>query len=138
MKRLFKNTSPDIATHCQKTGILFRENHKAAKFTGATHAEATLMGLLKSFPLGPSFANHDVEIQVVELLKQLVEPVCLLFLPTCMYLMYKLFGRRRQATFENAIAVDKRCCSCCDRLGTLLGNVKWPGSHEVLYSWRPP
>jgi hypothetical protein len=57
-----------------------RESHKAAKFTGTTHAEATLIGLLGSFPSGPSFANH-VEIEGVEFLKQLIEPVCLLFLP---------------------------------------------------------
>ena len=109
-----------------------RENHKAAKFTGTTHAEATLMGLLKSSPPGPSFANH-VETHGVEFLKQLIEPVCLLSLP-----LFDVQTVRMQATFENAIAVNKKCCWCCDRLGTLLGDVKLPGSHGVLYSWRPP
>ena len=89
--RRYPNASPE-ERHFIKISI--RENHKAAKFTGTTHAEATLMGLLKSFPLGLSFANHDVEIEAVELLKQLIEPVCLLFLPPCTYLMYSLFGSR--------------------------------------------
>ena len=43
-----------------------------------------------------------------------------------------------QATFEKAIAVSKKCCWCCDRLGSLLGDIKLPGSHGVLYSWGPP
>ena len=89
--RRYPNASPE-ERHFIKISI--RENHKAAKFTSTTHAEATLMGLLKSFPLGLSFANHDVEIEAVELLKQLIEPVCLLFLPPCTYLMYSLFGSR--------------------------------------------
>ena len=43
-----------------------------------------------------------------------------------------------QATFEKAIAVGKKCCWCCDRLGSRLGDIKLPGSHGVLYSWTPP
>ena len=57
--------------------------------------------------------------------------------PTSLY-VFDVQTVRTQATFENAIAVDKKCCWCCDRLGTLLGDVKLPGSHGVLYSWRPP
>ena len=68
---------------------------QSGKVHCTTHAEATLMGLVKSFPPGSSFANHGVEIEGVEFLKQLIEPVCLLFLPPSdMYLMYKLFGCR--------------------------------------------
>ena len=89
--RRYPNASPEDQRFIENS---IRENHKVAKFTGTTHAEATLMGFLKSFPSGPSFANHDVEIEGVEFLKQLVEPVCLLFLPPCMYLMSKLLGRR--------------------------------------------
>lgn len=43
-----------------------------------------------------------------------------------------------QATFEKAIAVGKKCCWCCNRLGSRLGDIKLPGSHGVLYSWTPP
>ena len=43
-----------------------------------------------------------------------------------------------QAIFEKAIAVGKKCCWCCDRLGSLLGDIKLPGSHGVLFSWTPP
>jgi len=39
-----------------------------------------------------------------------------------------------QGTFEKPIAVSKKCCWCCNRLGSLLGDIKLPGSHGVLYS----
>ena len=40
--------------------------------------------------------------------------------------------------FEKAIAIVTKCCWCCDRLGSLLGDIKLPGSHGVLFSWTPP
>ena len=50
---------------------------------------------------------------------------------------------RKQATFENAIALDKKYCWCCDRLGTLLGNVQNGLAHMefsfilgVLIEWE--
>jgi len=129
--RRYPNPSPEDRRFIENS---IRENHEAAEFTGTTHAEATLMGLLKSFPPAPPFTNH-IEIEGVQFLKQLIEPVCLLSLPLC---IFDVQAVRMQATFENAIAVNKKCCWCCDRLGTLLGDVKLPGSHGVLYSWRPP
>jgi len=32
----------------------------------------------------------------------------------------------------------KSVVGCCDRLGSLLGDIKLPGSHGVLYAWSPP
>lgn len=97
---------------------IIRENHTKKKFTGTTHAEATLMGLLTYFSPGSPSVNHGHQIEDVSLrlLKELIEP----------------------AIFEKAIAVGKKCCWCCDRLGSLLGNIKLPGSHGVLFSWTPP
>ena len=74
--RRYPNALPEDQRFIENS---IRANHKAAKlkFTGTTHAEATLMGFLKSFPPGSSFTNHDVEIGGIEFLKQLIEPVCL-------------------------------------------------------------
>ena len=52
--------------------------------------------------------------------------------PTPLRYVFDVQAVRMQAAFENAIAVNKKCCWCCNRLGTLLGNVELPGSHEIL------
>ena len=75
---------------------IIRENHTKKKFTGTTHAEATLMGLLTYFSPGPPSVNHGDQIEDVSLrlLKELIEPVCclLFFLP--LYTSNKILGYR--------------------------------------------
>ncbi|EDR06078.1 uncharacterized protein LACBIDRAFT_294726 [Laccaria bicolor S238N-H82] len=98
---------------------IIRKNYTMATFTGTTHAEATLMGLLKYFSPGSPSVNYGNQIEdaTLRLLKEFIEP----------------------ATFEKAIAVGKKCCWCCDRLGSLLDiDIKLPGSHGVLFAWTPP
>jgi hypothetical protein len=113
---------------------IIRENHTKKKFTGTTHAEATLMGLLTYFSPGSPSVNHGDQIEDLSLrvLKELIEPVC------CLLLSTNLMKSLIQATSEKAIAVGGKCCWCCDRLGSLLGDIKLPGSHGVLLSWTPP
>lgn len=41
------------------------------------------------------------------------------------------------------IAVGKKCCWCCDRLGYHLGQYlgsefNLPGTHGILFAWSPP
>ena len=43
-----------------------------------------------------------------------------------------------QTPFEKAIAVGRRCCWCCEKLGNLSGDIKLSGSHGKLYAWSPP
>ena len=62
---------------------IIRENHTRKKFTGTTHAEATLMGLLTYFSPGSPSVNHGDQIEDVSLrlLKEFIEPVCCLLCP---------------------------------------------------------
>ncbi|KIJ93904.1 hypothetical protein K443DRAFT_12519 [Laccaria amethystina LaAM-08-1] len=55
---------------------IIRENHTKKKFTGTTHAEATLMGLLTYFSPGSPSVNHGDQIEDLSLrvLKELIEP----------------------------------------------------------------
>jgi len=88
--RRYPNSLPEDQSSIENS---IRKYYREANFTGNTHAEATLMGLLKYFPPGSSFVNHDVEIEGYEFLKQFIEPVCLPF-PICILLMYKILGSR--------------------------------------------
>ena len=62
------------------------KNHIKTKFGGTTHAEATLMGLLKKFSPGSRFVNYGPPINEdnLEFLRMLVGPVCCHPLPACM------------------------------------------------------
>ncbi|KIM48631.1 hypothetical protein M413DRAFT_20991 [Hebeloma cylindrosporum] len=106
-RRYPRSSSPEERSFIEDS---IRKNHKEAKFTGPTHAEATLMGLVNCC------MKHDVQIEGFDILKQLIGP----------------------ATLEKAIAVSRKCCWCCNRLGSLLGDFNLPGSHGVICSWRPP
>jgi hypothetical protein len=63
---------------------IIKNNHTKAKFTGTTHAEATLMGLLTYFSPGSCFVNHGPPINEdsFEILRRLVGPVCYHFFTT--------------------------------------------------------
>jgi hypothetical protein len=68
-------SSPEIRDAIED---IIRDNHIKAKFTGTTHAEATLMGLLTYFSPGSRFVNHGPPINEDNLrfLRRLVGPVC--------------------------------------------------------------
>ena len=70
---------------------IIRENYPKKKFTGTTHAEATLMGLLTYFSPGSPSVNHGAQIEDVSLrlLKEFIEPVCCLLL-FCTHLIKSL------------------------------------------------
>ena len=77
---------------------IIRENLTKKKFTGTTHAEATLMGLLTYFSHGSPSVNYGDQIEDISLrlLKELIEPVCCLllsFLP--LHTSNKILGYRR-------------------------------------------
>jgi hypothetical protein len=75
-----------------------RKNHTKKKFTGTTHAEATLMGLLTYFSPGSPSVNHGDQIEDVSLrlLKELIEPVCCLLLPFLpLHTSNKILGYRQ-------------------------------------------
>lgn len=65
---------------------IIRHNHLKAKFTGTTHAEATLMGLLTYLSPGSRFVNYGPPINEENLrfLRRLVGPVCCHPLLACM------------------------------------------------------
>jgi hypothetical protein len=72
-------SSPEARTSIE---IIIRENNPK-KFTGTTHAEATLMGLLTYLSPGSSSVNYDddqIEEASLRFLKELIEPVCYLFI----------------------------------------------------------
>lgn len=81
--RRYPTSSPEVTIK-----DIIRQNHTQAKFTGTTHAEATLMGLLTYFSPGSPFVNNGVQVKEDDLrfLKKLVEPVCCCAspLPTCL------------------------------------------------------
>ena len=76
---------------------IIRENLTKKKFTGTTHAEATLMGLLTYFSPGSPSVNYGDQIEDVSLrlLKELIEPVCCLFLSFLpLHTSNKILGHR--------------------------------------------
>ena len=112
-----------------------KEYHTKKMFTGTIHAEATLMGLLSYFSHDSS-VNYGGRIEDIGLLNEFIRPVRYfqLSFPPPLY-THPLM----KATVEKSIAVStKKCCWCCNKLGSLLGDVKLPGSHGVLCSWTPP
>ncbi|CAA7263640.1 unnamed protein product [Cyclocybe aegerita] len=92
------------------------EKHYKPAFTGSIHAEATLMGLLNYYSQNATVPLPRDVVDAPDLLRELFVP-----------------------TTERAIAVSKKCCWCCQRLGELLEpNISLPGTHGILFAWNPP
>ena len=76
---------------------IIKENHIKKTFTGTTHAEATLMGLLTYFSPGSPSVNYEDQIEDVSLrlLEGFIEPVCCLLLSFLPLTSNKILGYRR-------------------------------------------
>ncbi|KAF8625323.1 hypothetical protein AX15_005453 [Amanita polypyramis BW_CC] len=90
-------------------------------FHGTVHAEAALMGMLTYFSPGYQGTDHKEDIINQEALRKI-------------FLL---------SAFEKFIAVEKKCCWCCDRLRYHLDKhlgpeFQLPGTHGVVFAWIPP
>jgi len=99
------------------------------EYTGTTHAEATLMGLLTYFsePNPSSCVDYWNALQRDSKVAQRME---VLIGPTA-------------GTADKVIGVGKKCCWCCSTLSSILSqdkhvSIKLPGSHGIIYPWSPP
>ena len=95
VQEFFRQRPASSPKACTSIENITRENHPKT-FTGTTHAEATLMGLLTDFSSGLFLVNYGVQIEEVSLrfFKGLIEPVCYFLLPILLPLK-KILGYRQ-------------------------------------------
>ena len=114
----------------------YLETNLPSFFPGAIHSEATLMGLISYFS-PDNDAEHirsDTEILNFDTFKKDFRPVCYYFLS-----FIGNTNRYFQALVNLAIAAEKKCCWCCDKLSQLVNpTVLIPRSNGVIYPWCPP
>ncbi|KAJ8583012.1 hypothetical protein M405DRAFT_829631, partial [Rhizopogon salebrosus TDB-379] len=99
------------------------------EYSGTTHVEATLMGLLAYFsePNPSSRVDYWNALQRDSKVAQRME---VLIGPTV-------------GMADKVIGVGKKCCWCCSTLSSILSqdkhvSIKLPGSHGIVYPWSPP
>ncbi|CAA7269090.1 unnamed protein product [Cyclocybe aegerita] len=116
---------------------LLGEHYKPA-FTGSVHAEAALMGIFNHYYQNNAPPLPQDVVDVPDLLRELVDPLCLdnFWLASCdPYMVLEL----RRANKGRAIAVSEKCCWCCQRLRELVEpKIALPGTHGILVAWNPP
>jgi hypothetical protein len=118
------------------------------EYTGTTHAEATLMGLLTYFSESNPSSRADYwnalqrDSKVAQRMEVLIGPVSSTL---NLFISSVLTGAALQTigTADKVIGVGKKCCWCCSTLGSILSqdkhvSIKLPGSHGIMYPWIPP